>query len=99
MDSGPGKSLTQDILETKPGGNFLARKTTRQLARSDEFFLASLLDHHTLEQWTQLGRPSMYSNARKRVDELLSAPVEDALPEAVSGRLDEILVKADGELG
>jgi trimethylamine--corrinoid protein Co-methyltransferase len=99
VDSSPQKSLVQDVLDTKPGGNFLVRKTTRRLARSDEFYLASLLDHHTLEQWTQLGNPSMYSNARKRVEEILSAPVEDALPEDVSQRLEEVLARADGELG
>lgn len=98
VDSSPQKTLTGDILATKPGGNFLTRKTTRQMARSDEFLLASLLDHHTLDQWTQLGKPSMYSNARKKVEELLSAPVEDALEDGVTQKLEEILAKADLEL-
>ena len=98
VDSSPLKTLTQDMLEIKPGENFLARKSTRQLARTDEFHLASLLDRHTLDQWMQLGKPSMYSNARKRVEELLAAPVQDPLPENVSQRLTDILAKTDQEL-
>ena len=98
VDSSPLKTLTQDMLEIKPGENFLARKSTRQLARTDEFHLASLLDRHTLDQWMQLGKPSMYSNARKRVEEILAAPVQDPLPENVSQRLTDILAKTDQEL-
>jgi trimethylamine---corrinoid protein Co-methyltransferase len=99
VDSNPQKTLTQDILEIKPGTNFLARKTTRQMARSDEFHLTSLLDRHTIDQWMQLGSPSMYSNARKRVEEILAAPIQDPLAEDVSQKLEEILARADRELG
>ena len=90
--------MAQDVLEIKPGGNFLSRKSTRTMARSDEFLLASLLDRHTLDQWTQLGKPSMYTNARKKVEEILAAPVQDPLAEDVSQKLDEILARADREL-
>ncbi len=99
IDSSPQKTLTQDILEIKPGDNFLARKSTRQMARSDEFYLTSLLDRHTLEQWSQLGKPSLYSNARKEVEEILAALVQDPLAEDASEKLDEILARADRELG
>ncbi len=77
VDSSPQRSLTDDLLAVPPGGNYLTRKSTRSLARSDEFLLSSLRDHHTLEQCAQLGKPSMYSNARKKVDEILAAPVQD----------------------
>lgn len=98
VDSNPQKILTQDIHDVKPGGNFLTRKSTRQLARSEEFHLSSLLDRHTIDQWRQLGQPSMYSNARKKVEEILAGPVQDPLGEDVSGKLDEILARADREL-
>ena len=68
------------------------------MARSDEFLLASLLDRHTLDQWTQLGKPSMYSNARKKVEEILSEPVQDPLSDDATQKLDEILARADKEL-
>jgi trimethylamine--corrinoid protein Co-methyltransferase len=98
VDSDSEKILTQDILDIGPGGNFLARKTTRKLARSNEFLLAGLLDRHTLDQWNRLGKPSMYSNARKKVEEILAGPVQDPLPESIIQKLEEILAKADREL-
>lgn len=99
VDSSPQRSLTEDLLAVPPGGNFLTRKSTRSLARSDEFLLASLLDHHTLEQWTQLGKPSMYSNARKKVEEILAAPIQDPVTAETTQKLDEILARADKDLG
>jgi trimethylamine--corrinoid protein Co-methyltransferase len=98
VDSLPEKILTDDILQVGPGGHFLARKSTRRLARSNEFHLANLLDRHTLDQWQTLGKPSMYSNARKKVDEILAGPVQDPLPASTIQKLEEILVKADLEL-
>jgi len=98
IDSGPKKVLTDDILKVGPGGHFLAQKSTRKLSRTDEFYLASLLDRNTLEQWSALGKPDIYSNARQKVEEILAAPVEDPLPEDISGKLDEILSRADRDL-
>jgi trimethylamine:corrinoid methyltransferase-like protein len=68
------------------------------LARSNEFHLANLLDRHTLDQWQTLGKPSMYSNARKKVEEILAGEVQDPLPGSTIQKLEEILVKADLEL-
>jgi trimethylamine--corrinoid protein Co-methyltransferase len=98
VDSDPEKILTNDVIEIGPGGNFLSRKSTRKFARGNEVQYAGLLDRHTLDQWLQLGKPSMYSNARKKVEEILAAPVEDPLPDDVLGKLDEILTRADKEL-
>ena len=98
VDSGPEKVLTDDIIRVGPAGNFLAQKSTRNLARSGETYLTSLLDRHTLDQWLELGKPDMYSNARHKVAQILEAPVEDPLPEEVFAKLDEILARADREL-
>lgn len=98
VDSAPMKRLTGDIISVGPGGNFLARKSTRDLARSGETYLPILLDHHTLDQWLELGRPDIYSKARKKVEEILAAPLEDPLSDDICGKLDEILIRADREL-
>jgi len=98
VDSDPARILTNDVVEIGPGGNFLSRKSTRKFARSDEVYFANLLDRHPLDQWLQLGKPSMYSNARKVVEEILAQPLQDPLPEDVLGKLDEILARADREL-
>ncbi len=98
VDSGPEKVLTDDIIRVGPGGNFLAQKSTRNLARSGETYLPSLLDRHTLDQWLELGKPGMYNNARQKVEEILAAPLEDPLPEDILGKLDDILARANREL-
>ena len=98
VDSGSEKVLTDDIIRVGPGGNFLAQKTTRKLARSGETYLPGLLDHHTLDRWLELGKPDLYTNARQKVEEILAAPLEDPLAGEVLGKLDEILARADREL-
>lgn len=98
VDSSPDRILTEDVHQIGPGGNFLSRKSTLKFARGKEAYNSSLLDRHTLDQWLQLGKPSMYSNARKKVEEILAQPVQDALPDDVSQKLDEILARADTEL-
>jgi trimethylamine--corrinoid protein Co-methyltransferase len=98
IDSAPDKILTDDILKVGPGGHFLAQKSTRRLARTDEFYLPALLDRNTLEAWQALGQPNLYRNARQKVEEILAAPVEDPLPEDVCGKLDGILARAEREL-
>jgi len=95
VDSASEKILTEDILQIGPGGHFLARKSTRRLARSNELHRATLLDRHTLDQWQTLGRPGMYLNARKRVEEILAGAVADPLPDGTIQKLEEILVRAD----
>jgi len=92
------KVLTEDILTLGPGGNFLTRRSTRRMARSGELYISDLLDRHTLEQWTKLGRPGLYSNARKRVEQILSEPMVDPLPDQVLGAMEKILAGADKEL-
>jgi trimethylamine--corrinoid protein Co-methyltransferase len=98
VDVSPEKVLTDDILKLGPGGNFLTRRSTRNLARSGELYFSGLLDRHTFEQWTKLGKPGLYSNARKRVEEILAEPMQDPLPDDVTGKLEEILANADTQL-
>jgi len=98
IDMTPDKVLTEDILKVGPGGHFLAQKSTRRLSRTDEFYLANLLDRNTLEAWQALGHPDIYSNARAKVEEILASPPEDTLPADICTRLDDILRKADREL-
>ena len=98
VDVRPEKILTDDILSMGPGGNFLTRRSTRNLARSGELYFSGLLDRHTSEQWTKLGKPGLYSNARKKVEEILAGPLQDPLPDTVTQTLDEILANADKKL-
>ncbi len=67
-------------------------------ARSREFLATQLVDHHAYEAWADLGKPSMYSNARSVVEEILAQPPVDLLPEEVDAQLTQILRKAEREL-
>lgn len=98
IDASDAKRLLADIAQVGPGGHFLKSKSTRQAARSGEFTIAALTDRHPYEAWVELGRPSIYSAARARVQEILEGPAVDPLPDDIAGKLDDILRRADTEL-
>ncbi len=98
VDSSEVNDLYQDIAQVGPGGNFLKSKNTRLAARSTEFFYPSLTDRHPYEVWVGISKLTIYTKAREKIDEILSVPMVDPLPENVSKELDEILEIADKEL-
>jgi trimethylamine--corrinoid protein Co-methyltransferase len=98
VDTIESKWLYEDIAQIGPGGNYLKSRNTSLAARSNEFFYPSLTDRHTYETWLDLGKPTMYTKAREKVEEILTAPVLDPMPESISRQLDDILRLADKEL-
>jgi len=98
VDTIESKWLYEDIAQIGPGGNYLKSRNTSLAARSNEFFYPSLTDRHTYETWLDLGKPTMYTKAREKVEEILAAPVLDPMPESISRQLDDILRLADKEL-
>ncbi len=98
VDSGAARDLYEDVAQVGPGGHFLGSRNTRRAAHSTEFYMSNLLDRHTYEAWLRLGKPSLYTRAREQVQQILAGPVVDPLPEDVSCKLDEILLRADKEL-
>lgn len=98
VDVSTEKDLFEDIARIGPGGHFLASKSTRAAARSDEFYKAQYANHQSYETWIELGKPTMYSNAREKAKEILASPLVDPLPDSVIGKLDDILRRADAEL-
>lgn len=98
VEVSPEKDLFDDIAKIGPGGHFLASRSTRSAARADEFYKAKYTSRGSYESWLDLGKPSMYSSARQKVEEILSAPLADPLSDTVLGRLDDILRRADAEL-
>jgi trimethylamine--corrinoid protein Co-methyltransferase len=94
VDAAPERDLFSDIAQVGPGGNYLKARSTRQASRSTEFYLPKLIDRHPYEAWVSLGKPSMYSAARQKVQEIIQSPQVDPLPEGVLGRLEDILRRA-----
>jgi trimethylamine--corrinoid protein Co-methyltransferase len=98
IDVSDAKDYMEDIAQVGPGGHFLMQPSTVKACRSDEFHTPELSDRNTFEQWESLGNPSLYSNARKRVEEILAGPQKNPLPDDVLGRLEDILRRANNEL-
>lgn len=98
IDSSRAKDLYADVKSAQPGGHFLMQPGTLKYCRSNEFFQPGLSDRNTYEHWEALGRPDLYSNARKRVEEILAGPLKNPLPDDVLGKLEEIGQRADAAL-
>ena len=92
------KNYFDDVARVGPGGNFLMEESTLAACRSDEFLAPSLFDRNTHDQWLAAGQPEVYRQARKKVEEILAAPQKNTLPDKISGKLAEILCRADKEL-
>jgi len=98
VDCSAEKDLSEDIAHIGPGGHFLGSRSTRNAARSTEFYAPQLIDHHAYEAWLELGKPSMYKAARKMVTEILEQPQVDPLSGEVNDKVDQILRRAEREI-
>jgi trimethylamine--corrinoid protein Co-methyltransferase len=98
VDCGEAKDLFADVAEVGPGGHFLLAESTRKATRNGEFYISRLIPLYPYEAWLTLGRPTLYSKARKKVKEILAGPLIDPLPGDVEQKLDAILHNADREL-
>jgi trimethylamine:corrinoid methyltransferase-like protein len=66
--------------------------------RSEEFLMPALCDRNSYETWEGMGQPDAYDKARQKVEEILSSPPRNPLPDDVVGKLEEIMRKAAREL-
>ncbi len=98
VDVSPQRDLFAEIAAIGPGGHFLKTKSTHAASRSREFYKPNYLCRASYKNWLELGKPSLYSQARKKVEEILAGPLVDPLPAEVVGKLQDILQRADREL-
>lgn len=92
------RDLFAEIAKVGPGGHFLKSKSTHAAARSGEFHKPKYTYRLSYESWLELGKPNLYSEARKHVEEILAMPPADPLSDELLGKLQEILRRADREL-
>ncbi|MFZ2096534.1 MAG: trimethylamine methyltransferase family protein [Anaerolineales bacterium] len=95
VDISAEKDYFEDIKDVGPGGHFLGRRNTRKAEWSNEFVTPALVDRNPFSQWVELGRPDLYDNAKLKVEEILSNPQKNPLPDDVIGKLEAIIRKAD----
>lgn len=86
--------LTEDIKKEGPGGTFLAHKSSVKNFRDPDELYTSKMFPSTLRATTYEKRDSI-EIANKKVRQILDGPVEDALPETVRSKIDEICARAD----
>ncbi|RLD97932.1 MAG: trimethylamine--corrinoid methyltransferase, partial [Bacteroidetes bacterium] len=98
IDVSDAKDLYGDVKSAQAGGHFLMQPGTLKYCRSNEFFQPGLSDRNTYEHWEDLDKPDLYSNARKKVEEILAGPLKNPLPDEVLGKLTEIQRRADEAL-
>jgi trimethylamine--corrinoid protein Co-methyltransferase len=91
LDSSPAKRFQTDIFKVGPGGNFFALPSTAAMCRSDEFAAAGFCHRGAYQRWQNSGAKDMRQNAREKVQQILSKPVEDPLPEKVKARIEDVL--------
>jgi trimethylamine--corrinoid protein Co-methyltransferase len=87
-----------DVARVGPGGHFLMEANTVAACRSPQFFQPRLVERSAYEQWGKLGRPDLYTKAKKQARALLDAPPPHPLPGQVAARLEDIMRNADAEL-
>jgi trimethylamine--corrinoid protein Co-methyltransferase len=93
VETSTEKDYFDDIKNIGPGGHFLGQRNTRIAARSDEFITPLLADRNSFRRWVALGRPDLYDKAREKVEEILSCPQKNPLPDDVIGKLEAIIQK------
>lgn len=86
--------LDDDIEQVGPGGNYLARRSTRRTMRDGEWQIGRLGTHGTLQEWIASGRPTLLEQARERVEAILSSHQPLPLDDEVERELERIIRRA-----
>jgi trimethylamine--corrinoid protein Co-methyltransferase len=97
IHSGKGKWLEEAIARVKPGGNFLAHRSTREALRNGEWYNSKMGVHDTFAGWEAAGKPGLLAEARVEISRLLTDHQPLPLDEAVERELDRIEGRAREE--
>jgi trimethylamine--corrinoid protein Co-methyltransferase len=94
VDTRSEKALMEEISRVGPGGHFLKEKSTRQLFRSEEYYMPTLSVREPYESWCSLGSPDMICRAREQVERILREEPAQPLSESVGKAIQEIMEEA-----
>jgi trimethylamine--corrinoid protein Co-methyltransferase len=76
-----------ETVATSETKSYITSKHTRAAART-ELFIPRLSDRLSLEGWILHGMPSIVSNARAKVDEILAQPAEPTIGQDIIDRME-----------
>ena len=82
--------LEAELAAVGHGGNFLARRSTRDAFRHGEVYVDGYDLHSTYEAWNALGKPNLIDEFRNDVQEILKTHQPLPLDESVERELDRI---------
>jgi trimethylamine--corrinoid protein Co-methyltransferase len=82
--------LVPEIARVGPGGNYLARRSTRDALRDQEWYISQLGDHDSYERWLADGKVDVLAQARDQADLLLAKRVAMPLDGAARRELELI---------
>ena len=94
-----GQWLEAIINEVSPGGNFLAKTSTRDAVRNGEWYLERMGVHETFEAWEAAGRPELLAQVREHAEKALRENPPLPLSKEVERELDKIEKQARQETG
>jgi trimethylamine--corrinoid protein Co-methyltransferase len=94
IDTAAGRWLENEILESAPGGHFIARRSTARAARDGEWYLPRLGVHDTHAGWLAAGQTRLLDEARDRVETILATHQPLPLDEDVQRELARIRARA-----
>jgi trimethylamine--corrinoid protein Co-methyltransferase len=86
--------LDQVIAGVGPGGNYLARRSTRDALHDQEWHISSLGEHDSYERWSGCGKPGLLAEVRARLNELLGKYEPLPLDEHAQRELDALRDRA-----
>jgi len=99
LEVNDAQDFFDDVARVGPGGHFLMEENTVIACRSSQFCHPRLVERSAFDHWVKLGRPDLYAKARKQARAILDTPPPKPLPGDVAGKLEDIMRKADEELG
>lgn len=89
--------LDDEIAQVSAGGNFLARRSTRDALRAGEWYIGSLGEHDSYERWAKAGKPRFLDKVQAEIQRLLENHIPLPLDEAVERELRSIEERARNE--
>lgn len=90
INTAPSEWLEEELAAVRHGGNFLARKSTREAFRHGEVYVDGYDLHATYETWNALGKPSLIEELHNDVQEILKNHQPLPLDELIERELDRI---------
>jgi trimethylamine---corrinoid protein Co-methyltransferase len=89
--------LTDLIVETGPGGHYLAAKSTRTFLRAGEMYQPQAYQRISYDQWQAAGQSDI-ERAAAQIAEILATHEVKPLPDGAEARFGDILARAAAEL-